>query len=104
MTETDKIRIVKTMLDGDAPSDETLSDLLLFAGNEIRGWNRLSADDPIPPKYEQTQMSAVVFAVNQEGAEGQRVHNENGINRSFAYSSILQFIRQHVNSGVTLYK
>lgn len=104
MTDAEKLSTLKRILGADAPSDEDLSDLLTISANEIRGYNRLSPDAAVPLKYELAQIYAVVEAVNHQGAEGERVHNENGINRTFAYASIVDYIHAHVNSGVTLYR
>ena len=103
MTDAAKLIRLKVLLGADAPSDEDLSDLLAFAGDEIRGFNGLAEDADIPFRYEQTQILAVVEAINHMGAEGEKVHNENGINRTFAYATIIDYIRTHVNSGVRLF-
>lgn len=37
----------------------------------------------VEPKYENQQIELAIVLYNQRGAEGEKVHNENGINRSY---------------------
>lgn len=38
----------------------------------------------VPAKYESVQILMVIFWYNTQGVEGQSVHSENGINRSYS--------------------
>ena len=50
----------------------------------------------VPLRYEMTQIHAVVNGYSHKGAEGEKVHNENGINRTFVYDDMIAYIRGHV--------
>ena len=45
-------------------------------------------EKPVPPKYYARQVEIAAYLVNKQGAEGETVHNENGINRSYESGSI----------------
>lgn len=53
----------------------------------------------IPARYESTVIEIAVYLLNKQGAEGETVHNENGINRTYesAYvpESMLSTITPH---------
>jgi len=42
----------------------------------------------VPGKYQMRQLEITTYLVGKVGAEGQTVHNENGINRSYESGSI----------------
>lgn len=104
MTNADKLSLLKTLLDdgGALPSDDTLNAYLTLSENEILQWmyhliGGVPADvDEVPAKYEVTQIYAIVAGYTHAGAEGQTMHSENGINRTFQYSDMLDYIHQHV--------
>ena len=37
----------------------------------------------VPARYESTVIEIAVYLLNKQGAEGETVHNENGINRTY---------------------
>ena len=43
---------------------------------------------PVPPKYERLQVEIAVYLVGKMGAEGQTMHIENGIHRTYESASI----------------
>jgi len=106
MTAAEKLTMVKTMLGipaSDTSIDADLTAYLNMAGAEILNWmytNRTSAEraavTDVPTKYEIVQCHAVVNGYSHRGAEGEKVHNENGINRQFAYDDMVAYIRSHV--------
>jgi hypothetical protein len=48
---------------------------------------RTNATD-VPERYQTTQLEIAVYLLNKRGAEGETVHNENGINRSYENASV----------------
>ena len=42
----------------------------------------------VPTRYQNLQCEIAVYLLNKRGAEGQTVHNENGINRSYENGGI----------------
>lgn len=105
MDTTSKIRVIKTLLDipqDDTTLDNEISVYLDVAKNEILNWmyinkpaRRAEVRD-VPTRYEMVQVEAVVNGYSHKGAEGEKVHNENGINRTFKYDDMIAYIRTHV--------
>lgn len=107
MTNEQKLARLTTLLGDDAPSDELLSEYLDIAEAEILNWlyirvGSVPEDATLPTLYEQTQIMAVIAAVNIIGAEGESLHIENGTHRQFKYDDLLAYIRTHVYPYVTL--
>lgn len=104
MTDAEKLTILKTLLDdgGDVPSDEKLNTYLAVSKAEILSWKyHLIGGVPsdvtaVPNLDEGAQIYAVIAGYTHAGAEGQKQHNENGINRVFMYSDMIDYIRNHV--------
>lgn len=96
MSGAEKLALLKTFLEiSDNSMDGELTAYLDFAGREILTWvYGNNAPDEVPVKYENTQIMAVVTGYNHKGSEGQVVHNENGINRSFVYADMVEYIRK----------
>lgn len=100
-----KLSLVKTILGisaSDTSQDEELSAYLDMAGEEILNWmytnkpTKRATVNEVPRKYNMTQIHAVVNGFSQKGAEGEEVHNENGINRTFKYDDMISYIRAKV--------
>jgi len=104
MTNENKLYTLRTILDdgGDLPSDEKLISYLSLSETEILNWMYSQIGGvpdgvtSVPTKYEVTQIYAVVAGYTHAGAEGERSHNENGIQRTFVYSDMLDYIHQNV--------
>jgi hypothetical protein len=104
MTNEQKIEIINTLLeDGcEAITTEKLETYLAVAADEILSWMyHLVGGVPddvteVPEKYNTTQIYAVVAGYTHAGAEGESRHNENGIDRTFMYSDMLDYIHNHV--------
>lgn len=47
-----------------------------------------TSKNEVPEKYQMTQLEIAVYLLNKRGAEGETVHNENGINRTYESSSV----------------
>lgn len=100
-----KIRMIKTSLgiaEDDVTLDGELYTYLDMAGMEILNWmyinhpsDRESVTE-VPTRYEVVQVNAVVNGYSHRGAEGEIVHNENGINRQFVHSDMVDYIRSNV--------
>lgn len=99
MTDAEKLSMVKTFLGiTDNTQDATLQVYLSAAQKEIISWHygNDTTVTVVPAEYEITQVQAVVTGFNLIGAENEKVHNENGINRTFSYTDMLQYIRSQV--------
>lgn len=99
MTDVEKLSMVKTFLGiTENSQDATLQVYLSAAQKEIISWHygNETTITSVPSEYEMTQVQAVVTGFNLIGAENEEVHNENGINRHFKYSDMLQYIRSQV--------
>lgn len=89
MTNEEKIKIVKTMIDTD-DADEVLSTYLLLAGRKIisRAFPYDADVTEVPTRYELNQCEIAVYLLNKRGAEGQTSHSENGISRSYENADV----------------
>ncbi|MFA6851495.1 MAG: phage head-tail connector protein [Selenomonadaceae bacterium] len=104
MNSAEKLAVLKNLLKiTDDTHDDELVTYLTFAKNEILSWlyssdaeSEKSVTD-VPRCYEQTQIMACIVGFDISGAENQTSHNENGIQRSFKYSDMLQYIRSNVS-------
>lgn len=87
MCETDKLTKLKTELDiNDANDDivlqEYLSDACEAILNRLYPFNRPD-DAVIPARYERIQIALAKRMYLREGAEGELIHNENGVHRHY---------------------
>ena len=100
MTTEEKLAMVKTIMGGDAPDDETIGTYLSLAKTEILNWRYSYNPDAMPedvePAYEITQVQAVVNGFTQRGMEGETTSIENGIHRHFSYPDMVRYIRANV--------
>ena len=100
MTVTEKVEMVMALLGEADPSLESKVEVYLAAAaKEIISWRFSYAKksvSEVPEEYEMTQIHAVVAGYTLSGAENQTFHNENGIQRTFKYSDMLDYIRAHV--------
>lgn len=102
MTNAEKLNRVKLLLGPDSTDEDTLlSGYLDLAKDTIIGHlcSVYTPSEPIldvPPKYEAVQVLAVIAGYNLIGAEGEIIHNENGIHRHFEYSDMLAYVESHV--------
>lgn len=99
MTREEKAEMVKSILGGEVES-ETIMTLLDAAGRELMAWRysigNAKPPEDVPDEYEMAQVFAVVAGYSQRGAENQSYHAENGINRTFAHSDMVAYIRANV--------
>lgn len=103
MTIEEKLEMVKSILgisEDDMSEDKHITTYLTIAKNEIISWRYSYActEEPVtevPAEYEMVQIHAVVAGYSIRGAENQKTHNENGINRTFSFSDMIDYIRAH---------
>ena len=104
MTDAEKLATIKTLLSdgGEMPSDEKLNTYIALSKAEILAWKyHLVGGVPetitdVTPTDEVAQIYAVVAGYTHAGAESEKQHNENGINRVFMYSDLVDYIRNNV--------
>lgn len=99
MTDQEKLTMLKTFLNlNDNTEDVKLGVYLSASAKEIIAWHygNNTTITTVPKEYEMTQIQSVVAGYNLIGAENEKVHNENGINRTFRYSDMIQYIRNEV--------
>ena len=105
MTTVEKLERVKALLKiTDTTYDAELTVYLSFAKDEIISW-LYSGKPPdnlsdVPAQYESIQIMAVISGFSSSGAEGQLVHSENGISRTWKYEEMGAFIRSPVCAHV----
>ena len=104
MTNAQKLARLKILLSdgGEVPSDETLTEYITVAGEEILAWKYhliggVPADvTEVPLIDEPTQIYAVIAGYTHAGAEGQSTHIENGVHRHYMYEDMIGYIHNHV--------
>ena len=101
MTTAEKLTMIKTFLKITGTGEDTrITAYLTAAEREILTWrySYASGDEvtALPAEFDMVQVHAVIAGYTQAGAEGQRVHNENGTNVTFNYSDMLDYIRANV--------
>ncbi len=102
MTNTEKLSMTKILLgldETDTSEDSRLAVYLDASKSEILSWRYSYASNKpyeVPAEYEMTQIHAVIAGYSISGAENQTSHNENGINRTFKFSDMVDYIHAHV--------
>lgn len=105
MDTMSKLRMVKTRLEideEDVTLDNEIYDYLAMAKelilDKMYGFKpeKRAEVTEVPQRYEMVQIGAVVKGYLQKGAEGETVHNENGINRTFKEPDMETYIYNHV--------
>ena len=109
MTAEEKLTRLRVLFPDqeEIPEDSVLSEYLDIAGSEILNWlyirvGTVPEDAEVPAIYENTQIMAVLAAVNIIGAEGESLHIENGTHRQFKYEDLLAYVRTHVYPQVVV--
>lgn len=86
MTNAEMILTVKTLVGNDAEAiDEVVSLYLSFALQKmvVRLYPFDTTKTTIPARYEMTQCELASRLFLRRGGEGEKAHNENGINRTY---------------------
>ena len=92
MTSNEMIALVESM--SGETSDSVVSAFISMAGDAIinRAYPFATETEreslSVPARYQNLQCEIAVYMLNKRGAEGQTMHNENGINRSYENGGI----------------
>lgn len=88
MTELEEVKI----LIGDVAvgNDQLLTVLLDRASKIVNGLTRT------PKDYQHIKIEAVIYAFNQRGAEGNKSQSSGGMNTSWYYASMSQYIKENM--------
>jgi hypothetical protein len=97
-----KLEQLKSLL-GISGTDEDALLLTLLSISAQKILDRVYPYDPtvteVPARYETKQVEIAVYLYNKRGAEGQIVHNENGINRTYESADVPESLMR----GITPY-
>lgn len=102
MNEAQKLTFLKGMLNiSDNSQDALLQSYMSMAAYEIIQFKYSLVGVPdgmVDPDDEDamTQIHAVVAGYNIRGAENQTSHNENQIYRTFHFTDMVEYIRNHI--------
>ena len=102
MTNAEKLKRVKMLLGISTTDEDTLLSGYLDTAKELIIGHLCSVKEPtiplfeVPSKYDMVQIMAVIAGYNLIGAEGEVIHNENGIHRHFEFSDMLAYVEGHV--------
>ena len=85
MTFEDKVSQMKIMLGDDNYDDNVLGIYLRRAKSLIQNKRFPYGEQPneIEPRYDQLHIELAIALFNEKGAEGQKSHNENGVQRTW---------------------
>lgn len=88
MTDSEKIAMVKTMTD--EKDDGILSVYLTLAKDTVlkRAYPFGDYPEDFPEMYDILQCKISAYLLNKRGAEGETMHNENGVSRSYENGDI----------------
>lgn len=84
MTQIDRLKIWLP----DESNEDLLNELLLRAEDAIKRKRRTLPELPMEKQYETLQLEIAQFLYNKMGAEGEKSHNENGVNRTYENAHI----------------
>jgi len=93
MTSADLIEHIRAMIPSTTLADDTILTYLNFAETEIKNWY---GSDTFPEKYRPVQAMACVVGIGLIGGVGENSHSENGVNRTFNYSDMIEYIHRNV--------
>ncbi len=89
MTQAEKLQLLKAMV-GESDPEEVLLAYLNIAGSKIinRAYPFGTDEVEVPARYDFLHCEIAAYLLNKRGAEGQTVHSENGISRSYESADI----------------
>ena len=89
MTHEEKLQLLKAMV-GESDTEEVLLTYLNVAGHKIlnRAYPYGTEETEVPTRYEFLQCEIAAYLLNKRGAEGQIIHSENGISRSYGSADV----------------
>lgn len=102
MTTDEKITMLRSMMDDDSDTDDTLSTFLTIAGKKIL--NRAYPYDPdkdeLPEQYDTLQVEIALYMLNKRGGEGETAHSENGISRTYGSADVPEALLHQITPHV----
>ena len=101
MTDAEKLTILKSMLDsGDTTTDDTANAYLAAAEKAVINLAYPFGDgaELMPEKYDYEQIEIALYMLNKRGAEGENLHIEEGIHRSFEVADIPVSLRARITA------
>ena len=86
----DKLQTLKLLTGATDSEDDLLLALLSLAEGKIleRLYPYDHSKETLPTRYVGKQIEIVVYLYNKQGAEGQTVHSENGISRTYESADV----------------
>ncbi len=101
MTLAEKLNTLKSFQNM-SDSDEVLTAYLNRAGDVIirRAYPYRDDVTEVPPKYDMLQVEIAQYLLNKRGAEGQTIHNENGVYRMYESGSVPESMLEAVTPFV----
>ena len=100
MTDEKKVDMLRAMMDGDETDEGILQVYLELAAQKILNRMYPFKEDyeglDVPDRYAAIQLKIANYMINKIGAEGQTIHNENGVQRHFESSWISEQLLQEV--------
>lgn len=89
MTNEEKLAALKAMV-GSSDYDEVLSAYLKLAGGKIiaKAFPYQNDVTEVPTQYSYLQVEIAAYMLNKRGAEGETVHTENGISRTYENADV----------------
>lgn len=89
MTQAEKLQLLKAMV-GESDTEEVLLTYLNIAGHKIinRAYPYGTDETEVPSRYQYLQCEIAAYLLNKRGAEGQIIHSENGISRSYGSADV----------------
>lgn len=92
MTDAEKIEKAKRLMNYEGASDDLVTDLLEQAASAIANrmfpFSNQPKDFEVPSRYVRTQLEIAAYLYGKMGAEGQLIHTENGISRTYEAGSV----------------
>lgn len=97
MTDLEKIAYVKAI--SDETNDTAISAFLTKAESAIlnemyRVWSAWPENASVPARYEIAQCELAVRYLNRRGGEGETVHKENGVDRTYGSPDDADILRR----------
>lgn len=88
MTDTEKIETVKTLVDNDEAATDAVVSVYLEKARaailrRLYPWGQWTDETAVPLKYEMLQCELASRYFLKKGAEGEYIHDENGVNRHY---------------------
>ena len=105
MTKNERLAALKVLLFGDASDtsrnaeltvylDLTCQEILTFKYKMVGGVPSDVTD--VPLEDEITQVNACAMGFSHKGGQGETRHNENGIDRTWRYADMVDYVHDHV--------